>query len=37
MFCNHGDDNDGNDDGGDDEKYDVVGDHLVVAVDVLFS
>ena len=31
MFCNHGDD-----DGGDDENGDL-GDHLVVAVDVLFS
>ena len=37
MFCNHGEDKDGDDDGGDDDKDDVVGDHLVVAVDVLFS
>ena len=37
MLCNHGDDKDGDDDGGDDGKDDVVGDHLVVAVDVLFS
>ena len=37
MFCNHGEDKDGDDDGGDDDKGDVVGDHLVVAVDVLFS
>ena len=37
MLCNHGDDKDGDDDGGDDDKDDVVGDHLVVAVDVLFS
>ena len=36
MFCNHGEDKDG-DDEGDDDKDDVVGDHLVVAVDVLFS
>ena len=37
MLCNHGDDKDGDDDGGDEDKDDVVGDHLVVAVDVLFS
>ena len=36
MFCNNGDDKDGDKDGNDD-KDDVVGDHLVVAVDVLFS
>ena len=37
MFCNHGEDKDGDDDGGDNEHNDVgdVGDHLVVAVDVL--
>ena len=34
MFCNNGDDKDGDKDGNDD-KDDVVGDHLVVAVDVL--
>ena len=37
MLCNHGDDKDGDDNGGDEDKDDVVGDHLVVAVDVLFS